>query len=63
MDAADENVRPNDEVGGQPLADGRPIDDTDNPIRDGLYILTNKMSRTVLDLSKLLTLIYLLLLW
>lgn len=55
MDAANENVGPSNEVGVQPPAYGGPSADEDVPIRDGLYILTNKMARTVLDLCMLLT--------
>lgn len=49
-------VSPN-ETGGQqdkvePPAYGPTGSDTDTPIRDGLYVLTDKMSRTVLDLRK-----------
>lgn len=50
MDAANENVGPTNEVGVQAPTYGRPSDDNDVPIRDGLYIFTNKMARTVLDL-------------
>lgn len=39
-----------DQVEVQPPASGGADDDRDIPIREGLYILTNKMSRTVLDL-------------
>lgn len=52
MVAANGNARPKDEAEAevQPPAYGGPSGDKDVPIRDGLYILMNKMSRTVLDL-------------
>lgn len=43
----------------KPPAYDRTGDEEDLPIRNGLYILTNKMSRTVLDLCQLFSLTYL----
>lgn len=56
MVAANGNARPKDEAEAevQPPAYGGPSGDKDVPIRDGLYILMNKMSRTVLDLCTFL---------
>lgn len=56
MVAANGNAKPKDEAEAevQPPAYGGPSGDKDVPIRDGFYILMNKMSRTVLDLCTFL---------
>lgn len=54
MVSENETAAPKNRTETTPPAYNHTGDEEGIPIRDGLYILTNKMSRTVLDLCQLL---------